>query len=636
MLAGVVLLQRYAEPEGYRRMSLVNQYRTLPGEDRPITYSVGDDARREVVALARKARTVGVDIETDGLAEESYTVKVIIIADKYHACVLNAFDPTHVEASRDALREADMLVYHNSPFDVPPMYHAGIIGLDEVDKVVDTLIWANMAFTDSFGGRGLADLEQRVLGISEGHKDRFKQWCKINGYTISQGFKRVTYGDRAYTMYAGYDGIVTVRLPEPLMQLVIQQQTDHPFGRYGADLAQAYTLLMEPQIVNRMTLRRSCKGLAIDPPKLEAEQDRLIGSLSDMEQTLRVHGVDRPTNPGDLIKALEVAKALPHDYPVTKTGKKSTAGTNLEKLHHPAAEAFKAYADSKRLLNYLESARAIAERTDGKLHPIVGVMKAVTGRMSYGNPALQQFIEAAREMILFDGEEGVSIDWSQIQPVLIAYMSGDVAPLELYEQSGDLYAGIAKLAGIPRKAAKVGLLSTMFGAQTDKIADSLKITEDEANTVIAHIAGAMPGTWRGMGWSAEWTRVTGKTWTLSGRIIDVQPRFAYKGTNYWIQGSEYDLMSAAIVEGHRRGLDDTFYLSFHDEMIVARSAAGEWAEIMATPPPRLIELSGRVPVLRVDSAMLGTRWRTGHPCACGSEKALRWVDSEETWRCGDH
>lgn len=627
---------------GRVRVTLVNQYRTLPGEDRPLTYSVGDDARREVVALAKKARMVGVDIETDGLAEESYTVKVIIIADKYHACVLDAFNPDHVAAARDALAAADILVFHNSPFDVPPLYHAGAMTLDDVDKVVDTLIWANMAFTDSFGGRGLADLERKVLGISaeEAQKDRFKQWCKINGYTISQGFKAVRYEDRAYAMYSGYDGIVTVRLPGPLMGLVIQQLTNHPFGRYGADNAQADALLIEPQIVNRVMLRRSCKGLAIDPPKLQAEQDRLIGVLSDLESSLRVHGVDRPTNPGDLIGALQEAKALPSDYPWTKGGQNtaprpSTAGVNLEKLDHPAALAFMQYADNKRLLNYLESARAIAERTDGRLHPIVGVMKAVTGRMSYGAPALQQFIEAAREMILFDNEDGVSIDWSQIEPVLLANLAGDTEPLAVYEHSGDLYAGIADLAGVSRKAAKIGLLSTMYGAGVDKVATSLGITIEDAEAVQAKIAGAMPRSWRLIGWSAEWSRVTGCTWTLAGRIANVQPRFAYKGTNYLIQGGGYDLLSHTIVEGHKRGLDDTFYLAFHDEAIVSKSAAPEWAEIMRTPPPRLVELCGRQPVLRVDSADLGERWRTGHPCdVCGSEKALRWTG--DVWRCDEH
>lgn len=625
------------------------QYRTLPGEQRPLTYAVGDDARREVVELARRARTVGVDIETNGLAEESYEVKVIIIADEYHACVLDAFNPDHLAAARDALAAADVLVFHNSPFDVPPLYHAGAMTLDDVDKVVDTLIYANMAITNSFGGRGLADLERTVLKVSteDAQKDRFKQWCKINGYSLSEGFKKVRYEDRAYVMYAGYDAIMTRRLLNPLLAMGIRQMTDHPFGRYGSDHAQAAAVLAEAQIVNRVVLKRTCVGLACDHERLQQEQDRLIGILGGLEQLMKGFGVERPTAAADLIGALDKAGVLPEDHPTTKkTGKPSTAKGHLAKIDHPAARAFSEYEEHNRLLNYLESARKIAERTDGRLHPIVGIMRAVTGRMAYGNPALQQFIVAAREMIMFDDVhrniiDGSSNDWSQIEPVLMANFSMDTGPLEAYETGGDMYDYVSSVAGVKRKPAKVGLLSTAYGAQRDKIAMSLGISTDQADDVLNGVAKAMPRSWRLIGWSAEWTRVTGKTFTLAGRIIDVSPEFSYKGTNYMIQGSGYDLLSSSIAEGHRRGMDHTFYLAFHDELITSRESSDEWKEIMSTPSPRMVEVMQRTPVLRVDSAHLGERWRTppDKPCAeaeCASEKSLRWVPDEEGWRCGIH
>lgn len=613
------------------------------------TYSIFDDARRDVVPMAVAADYVAVDIETDGLAEESYVVKVIIITTDTHACVLDGFNPDHVAAAKDAIKAAKWLAFHNSEFDVPPLYHAGVMDLDDVDKVVDTLILARMALTDSMGGRDLASLEQSLLKVSASRaaKDRFKQWAKINKMSVSTAFKTVKYTEPGYTMYAGWDGITTHRIVAPLVDLATKQLTEHPFGKYGADAEQAAYLMSREQIVNRVMLKRSCIGLAIDPPKLHAEQERLMEVQSGIEQELKQHGVERPTNPSDLIAALQEAKALPDDYPWTKGGKNtaprpSTAGENLEKLTHPAAVAYMKYADGNRFMNYMEKARSIAERTDGRLHPTVSIMKAVTGRMAYGLPALQQFIEAAREMIMFDDEEGTSIDWSQIEPVIGANMSGDLVPLEVYEKSGDLYTPVARMAGIQRKPAKTGLLGAMYGIGLEKLANNLTeaagrpFDQAGAQDVLNKIGSAMPRTWALIAWSAEWTRLTGKTFTMSGRIVDVHPNFAYRGTNYTIQGSGYDLLAESIAEAHRRGMDRTLYLAFHDEVITSKRAAPEWVEIMSTPPQRMIDVCGRVPVLRVDTAHLGRRWRTGHDCACGSGKALSWQGDDEGWKCGEH
>lgn len=599
-------------------------------------YSIGDDACHMAVRLAKQGR-VAADIETAGLAELSYTVKVIIVASDTHTAVLDALNPKHVRAARDAFDLAPEIDFHNSSFDVPPLYLCGAMSLDHIWKVTDTLVWANMSLSHLMGGKGLADLEKSVLGATDGtsEKDRFEQWRTINKYTKAEGFLKASYADRGYSMYAGWDGIITHRLHDPLKEMVIKLYTDHPFSASGADRELAEYLCEREQIVNRVMLRRSAKGLAVDLPLLQREQDRIAEEQADLADGLREFGIDSPTNANQLIDALLKADAIPSGYPVTgQTRRPSSAGENLKKLKHPAADLYHKYYDLNKLFGYYEKTRVLAETTGGRIRPRVGVHKARTGRSAYGEPALHQFTAEAREAVLGD-EDLSSLDWSQIEPVLAANTAGDVQALEVYEGLGDLYKGAADAGGTDRSQAKITLLAGMYGQGLAKLAKALEVNSlEEAEEIREQVNSGMPRTGNLIGWATEWATETGLTFTMSGRIIPVPSGFDYKSMNFQTQGGGYDMLSETIVEMWRRGLSDHLHVTMHDETLVSTSVAEEVEQIMRTPPSRLIELTGRTPVLRTDRADLGERWRTPpKKCSCGGESGFQWVKDSSTWIC---
>lgn len=577
------------------------------------SYSIGDQAASEVVRMVREAGTVAVDIETAGLEAKAFQVKVVIVATPSRSCVLDATDPRHRSATREALGVARELVFHNSPFDVPPLVAAGLMSPSDIDKVVDTLVYARMALTGERDGRKLGDLEKRYLSgsLRSATKDNLAEWGKVNKLKKSEVFEKAQYSDPVYAMYAGWDGVLTAMLLPHVQNAALQQLINHPFGRFGADTAQAVYLMEREQRVNRVMLRRSARGLRVDDSRIFAEQERIRVSMLELATELKAHGVEDASNRNQLAKALEDSEAFPPGYPCTATGKRSTAATHLKAIDHDAVRAFVAYDDQRRLFTYLENSRLIAAHTDGKIHPQVNVLHARTGRMSYSNPALQQFTKAARKAILADpGDAMVSIDWSQMEPVLAANLSNDAGPLELYESSagGDLYTVAANAAGVPRKTAKVVLLAMLYGQGIKSLAAGIKTDLATAKQVRAKVAEAMPMTDRFTGWAAVWSGAVGKTWTLSGRIVDVDPEFGYKGVNFTVQGSNYDVLAESIVGIEDAGLADGIYLAVHDELIVSKDIEHEVSEIMRRPPQRLIELSGRTPLIRVDSADLGERW----------------------------
>jgi DNA polymerase-1 len=358
---------------------------------------------------------------------------------------------------------------------------------------------------------------------------------------------------------------------------------------------------------------------------VSTEQERLRVERLELADQLKELGVEEATNRGHLAAALEEAGAFPEDYPRTeKTGRPSTQAKHLEMLDHPAVTAFKAYDDRRRLFTYLENARLVAERTDGRIHPQVNIHKARTGRSSYDNPALQQFTASARQILMADeGDALVSIDWASIEPVVAANIAGDTTLIERFEAGEKIYNVISSyvapyMPGVPYKElykkVKIVVLAKMYAQGTRSLAASLKTTPEEAQELQQIVALSMPRTDRFVRWAAAWSEEFGNTFTLSGRIIDVDPEYGYKGSNFVVQGSAYDVLSESLVAVDEAGLADGVYLSVHDELVVSESVAHDVRRIMETPPERLIELSGRVPKLRTDAALLGDRWNDSDDC----------------------
>lgn len=582
------------------------------------SYSVGEQAATSVVRMAAEAGTVAVDIETQGLAELAFKVKCMIVATDQHACVLDASNEIHRRAFQDALRTARRLVFHNSPFDVPPLVVAGLMDLADIDKIFDTLVCARMALTGFAARRGLGDLEKRYLSgkLRSQTKDHLGAWAKINGLSKGEAFKVAGYEHPVYQMYAGWDGVLTSMIEPHVVADTTRQLTDHPFGRYGADAETAAYLIEREQRVNRVMLRRSARGLALDPDRLAGEQDRLRQRMNVLADALAEAGIKDPSNRNQLAAVLEAAGALGEDYPTTKTGKVSTAKEHLDAIEHPAAVAFREHDQHRRLFTYLEHARLVAERTDGRIHPQCNVLHARTGRMSYSTPELHQFLADARTVVTRDDEHSglVSIDWSSIEPVTIANLAGDLAPIERFEAGEKLYDVVSTTAGVSYKVAKTVLLGSLYGLGIRSLSARLGVEKDDAKAIQAQVFEAMPRTRRMMGWAAAWSEEVGATWTVSGRIIDVDRDAGYKGTNYTVQGSAYDVLAETIVGIDEAGLADHLYLTMHDECVVSADAAHEVRQIMQRPPDRLCELSGRVPKLRTDAAYLGDRWDDADRC----------------------
>ena len=159
---------------------------------------------------------------------------------------------------------------------------------------------------------------------------------------------------------------------------------------------------------------------------------------------------------------------------------------------NPCVAAQMKLAEFEKINGYLIKVDHQADIT-GRCNPQVNTLGAVaTGRMSYSSPELQQFPGGARPIITDYGQGLTSIDWSQIEPVVMGCFAKDHKFLDPYERGDDLYEPLMRAAGIDRDAAKVNLLATMYGQGIRGLALRTGKSEEQAAKIRRQLLSAMP------------------------------------------------------------------------------------------------------------------------------------------------
>lgn len=592
-------------------------------DDEGRTFVAGAEYVRDAcAALLNTGQALAVDIETVGKDELSYQVKVVTIGTPTYVVALDPRDDDQANLCRWTLHEATALVFHGGTFDIPPMVYHRLMSLDDIAKVHDTLVYARMAEPDTLAVKSLTGLARRHLGVRFDSENTIKAAFKAAGHaTIVKGYATMDIDAPVYLRSACMDTALTAALAPVMWQAAYDHLTEgHPFVTNGVTGDDAVRLIEREQVVNRVFLRRSAIGLPVDTDFLDQYRDKHEAVYLASARALEAEHLT-PGNGGHLTKRLAELGALPPNWPTTKkTGALSAKAEHLEKLSHPLVVEHLKFLELRKVTGYLEKCEAMA-MIDGRIHPQVKILGAsATGRMSYGSPELQQFPADARGIVVAEaGHAMTSIDWSSIEPVVMANAAHDAPIIAAFEGGGDLYVPVVEAAGVPRKIAKVILLASLYGQGVEALAKSLGLVtpegwpdQDAAIALRNKVMGAMPGIKQFLFKLKEIGNTVGMVPTISGRVLSV-PRFegkwqGYKAQNYFCQGSAYDVLAESIYRCHEVGLSDSLLIALHDELVVDTSAAEDVRRIMETPPPALERWADRKVMLRTDMADMGRAW----------------------------
>lgn len=262
--------------------------------------------------------------------------------------------------------------------------------------------------------------------------------------------------------------------------------------------------------------------------------------------------------------------------------------------------------------------------TDAGRHVLTG--NSVTG------PPLQQFSEEARPALVADpGRELWSVDWSSIEPVVLANCAGDVDFITPFNRGEDLYLPVARAAGlIPwdlsdeeamehpgRKKAKVIQLAGMYNMGLRTLAKSLKTDINTAASLQAGMRAAMATTYDFMDYITDECANTGCVITIAGRVLDerkyvnglpdeIIDRVA---VNHFCQGSAADILYSSTVQLEKWGYGDAVHLWVHDELVCDAEYVEVVQEAMRTVPKWLADAARIEPLLRVDAQPMGRHWQ---------------------------
>lgn len=570
--------------------------------------------------------TVAVDIEAAGLAHASFDMRCITLSwytgtgSEAMTVLIDPRDPHEASFARRILTTAPVLVFHNGAYDVPPLVQHGVMTLDHIVKVWDTNVLARMAYPDKDTSKGLESLAGRsdTLGMPPS-PGSIKNSYLLAGYKKSDGFMHADIDMLPYRIGAMSDTPITLRMLDKLYNNCVQWLTSSTFeGETVPRTAQdAHRLIEREQITNRAMLRRSAIGLRVDREYLHTYREQTLAEREHaanlIEKTIAREAVGNGLH---VVNYLDTQGLIPASWPRTPTGRLKADKQAFESLDHPLIDAHRKVADTDHILDYLGKTDAMAQIT-GRVHPQVGILGAsATGRMAYSQPELQQFPSEARKIILWDKPEGaVSIDWSSVEPVIMANCARDTEFLAGFNHHGaDLYEPITS-QGIERKTAKVVMLAAMYGQGSRSLAERLGVSVDEAKSLRKKVFEPMPRTDAFMKAIQATSEQHGRIMTADGRMLTIPTDptgspMAYKGVNYFCQGSAYSVMSEVINRAYGEGISDGIYLAMHDELVVDASIAERIRELMQVPPAWLLSWTGHdnPPVLRTDANPLPDHW----------------------------
>jgi DNA polymerase I-like protein with 3'-5' exonuclease and polymerase domains len=250
----------------------------------------------------------------------------------------------------------------------------------------------------------------------------------------------------------------------------------------------------------------------------------------------------------------------------------------------------------------------------GRIHADINQIRSdqggtVTGRFSYSNPNLQQIPARNKDLgplirSLFIPESGCEwgcFDYSQQEPRLVVHYASldqDTSVFgvkEAYDDGdADFHTIVAKMADIPRSAAKTINLGLFYGMGKAKLQAELGVSKNKAEELFNIYHSRVPFVKSLMNSVSNRAQQRGQIRTLLGRLCrfhlwepnsfgmhkalpfdqavqehgpGIKRAYTYKALNKLIQGSAADMTKKSMLDLYKEGI--VAHIQIHDELDVS-------------------------------------------------------------------
>lgn len=455
-------------------------------------FQLKQDLEKET-EIAIDTETTGLDYFTDSIVGISFTLPradysaYIPVAHNFD---VKQLDRDYVLESLRELLESDDLkkIYFNAKYDIHMFRRHGIkMGGFHFDGLI-----AMKLLNENEPSYALKNLATKY-GQFFGFVDKSATYEELFG---KGGFENTPIG--IGSIYACKDTHLTWKFYKDFLMVHLNRLDD---------VKKLYFEIEKP--ITEVCIEMEQNGFAIDMEFATQYGKELQKQIDDMEEEIVKNFGEININ-----SPMQLQTALYDDWQLPDVSKKrSTDAKTLKKLakYNPAVKLILDYRDVKKLLSTYVEALPQKIKGDGRLHGQFNQADTVTGRFASKEPNLQNLPARARRLIVAPkGKVIVGIDFSQIEPRLLAHLSGDESMINAYVEGRDLYVEMAMkvfrldreycLDGQydptgtfqPRKAIKAVLLGIMYGMGEKSLADNIGVTEERAVEIIQDFFDAFP------------------------------------------------------------------------------------------------------------------------------------------------
>lgn len=383
----------------------------------------------EVLENLEKEDIIAIDTETTGVDyDKDYVVGMSLTlpkADKhYYIPVRHNVDDPQLKANivfpslKDAI-ESKQLIGHNIRFDYHMLAKEGIF-LDNIK--MDTMI-AFCILNENEPSYALKNLATKY-GDFFGFEDKSMTYEELFG----KGGFQDTPLDIA-TVYAAKDTHLTYKLYE----WIDKQLQERP------GLHHVYYDIENPTIAVSLEMERN--GFLIDMSFAKKYLSELETELLVYEEKLREKFGDINWDSNQ-----QLAAFLYDELKLKEVNGRSVDKATLEKLsgEFDGIQILLDYRGLKKLVSTYIEPLPHKVSADGRLRGNFNQTATATGRFASNNPNLQNLPINARKLIVApEGKVILGKDFSQIEPRMLAYLSGDKEFQRPYIEGTDLYSTLA-------------------------------------------------------------------------------------------------------------------------------------------------------------------------------------------------
>ncbi|EHM24263.1 DNA polymerase I [Streptomyces sp. W007] len=551
-----------------------------------------------ITSAANRGERVAVDSETVGLSTfaPGHFLRTVQFGTPDQAWVLR------VELGDDlrrlaswALRVLPKMSAQNRNFDLLAFdRHLPGITLEELaPKVLDTYIHLHLSDPrrkDQGGvGNGLKDAAAHYVDPSapDTAAGLYEEFHKI-GHTRDTGWAHIDVNNPLYLSYAGGDVILTSRLL-PKVEARVRELGVNP------------SLIPFEHEVGYVCALIERRGMRINREYTTQLSAELLEESAKWAEEAKKYGVANVNSTKQLSEALlGMGEHIPERTDggaVQVNGKVLKRLADVDKDWEPiesrtpnplAMAVLRSKRASKWRTSYAEAMLRTADESD-RVHPKIGALAARTARMSISDPPFQQLPSGkweVRHCVVADpGHRMISVDYSSVEPRVMAALSGDEKMTAAILRGDDLHNLTAASVYGPdftpgqRKVAKVVQLGVAYGGGAATIAAQTGLTLQAAQAAVKGYKRTYPRLARYI--RALQGQVIRDGYTLrtpSGRRLVFDRDAAYASFNGEIQSTARDIFAQGLLEINARGLTPHVLLPVHDE-IVADATDNEAHEV---------------------------------------------------------